>query len=489
MNIRSEILVAGTLLSCFAIVSACGDDGGGSAADAAIPASDAAIPVVDAADNGSARESSASYTDVVLFSGSASTTGADVYEVLPGPAAIDPSVTPTPFSDSTVATTGNYSFVVLDTDAEDSAASTDAVTTVDIRFTGNNGTNYLIDAINVIHKPLGAGDHTFFGGVGLNKMMHGDTGVGTPLMPKMLAYLTLWGIVDLKDADTGATIATGRVIHIMSATGVRDADKNLGTEVVLDGSDHDRRVRETHIILPPANMAGDPSPIPGTDHGFLHLMYSNVTLTDASRDATLAYEILPGPAVINPAMSPTPFSDRIAIAAGNYTLKVTDFDAEDSPESRDRVDEFTLSFRTDDGKTYTADGINVIHKENGSGDHTFMGGVGYDATMHGDSGIGTGLMPKLQAYITLWGTVDLLDESGSLVAANRMIHIMVASRVRSADLALSTDVATDTSDTSDDMIETHIIMPPQALDGTMSPIPGTRHGFLHLMFEKVNLTR
>ena len=37
--------------------------------------------------------------------------------------------------------------------------------------------------------------------------------------------------------------------------------------------------------------------------------------------------------------------------------------------------------------------------------------------------------------------------------------------------------------------ETHVILPPLDMAGDMSPIPGTRHGFLHLMFEKVGLTR
>ncbi len=440
-------------------------------------------------DAGVLRSSDASYTDPVMYSGSKSVVGSAVFEVMPGPAAIDPLANPTPFSDVINDTAGSYSLVVDDTDAIDSMTSTDAVTSVDIRFTGSDGTNYLIDSINVIHKADGTGAHTFFGGVGQNKVMHGDTTIGTGLMPKMLAYITLWGIVDLKDADTDQVVAAGRVVHIMTATGVRDGDKKLVTEIVTDASDHDRRFAETHVILPPLDMAGQMSPVPGTAHGFLHMMFSNVELTDASRDPTLAYEILPGPAVINPNMSPTPFSDRIAVASGSYSLAVRDFDADDATTARDVADDFTLAFRLDDGTEYTIDGIDIIHKEEGTGDHSFFGGVGYDVVMHGDTEIGTALMPKMTAYITLWGTVDIKDADGVVVAANRMVHIMVGARVRDADLALSTDTTTDTSDKSDAMVETHIILPPLDLAGQMSPIPGTRHGFLHLMFEKVNLTR
>ncbi len=450
---------------------------------------DAGLTADATVENGSLRTSTASYSDPVTFSGSQSVTGADVYEVLPGPAAIDPSITPTPFSDVVADSAGSYTLSVSDLSEVDSVDSTDAVTNVDIRFTGNDGTNYLIDSIAIIHKPDGAGDHPFFGGVGLNKMMHGNTTIGTGLMPKMKAYITLWGIADLKNADTDAVIASGRIVHIMTATGVRDSDKKLLVDVEQDGSDHNMRSAETHVILPPMNPAGEMSPIPGTDHGFLHMMFSNVSLTEPSRDPTLSYEILPGPSAIAPEMSPTPFSDRIAFASGDYSLRVRDFDAEDSPESRDVVEEFKLSFRTDEGTVYTMDGLDIIHKPLGAGDHSFLGGVGFDTTMHGDTGIGTGLMPKMKSYITLWGTGDLLDEAGTLVAANRVVHIMVSSRVRNADLELGTDVAVDTSDLSDDRIETHIILPPQDMAGNSSPIPGTRHGFLHAMFEKVTLTK
>jgi hypothetical protein len=33
------------------------------------------------------------------------------------------------------------------------------------------------------HKPEDPGNHNFFGGVGLNELMHGNTGIGTNLMP------------------------------------------------------------------------------------------------------------------------------------------------------------------------------------------------------------------------------------------------------------------------------------------------------------------
>jgi hypothetical protein len=398
-------------------------------------------------------------------------------------------MSPTPFSNKTLITDGSYQFKVADLTPEDSEDSRDAVKSVNIQFTGSDGTAYLIDEIKVIHKPLGAGDHTFFGGVGLNKLMHGNTGIGTPLMPKLFSYITLWGKTDLKNAATGEVIASNRIIHIMTSTNVRDENLDLITSVKEDASDYNIKNAQTHIILPPQDMQGNMNPVPGTAHGFLHMMFENVKLSGGERDWKLAYEVLPGPAAINPEMSPTPFSNRIGIGAGFYKLHVRDLTVEDSENSKDAVLQFNLTYKRQNGETFTIGNINVIHKQEGSGDHTFFGGVGQNKVMHGNTGIGNGFMPKLTSYITLWGTADLKDGNGNLLAENRMIHIMVSGKVRDENLNLITSVDEDLSDLSPDKIETHVILPPQDLDGNKSPVPGTGHGFLHLMFESVDLKR
>ncbi|NOX66833.1 MAG: hypothetical protein GXO85_13830, partial [Chlorobi bacterium] len=95
---------------------------------------------------------------------------------------------------------------------------------------------------------------------------------------------------------------------------------------------------------------------------------------------------------------------------------------------------------------------------------------------------------KMFSYITLWGITDLKDGNGNVIAANRVIHLMVSSRTRTADLKLITDTQTDKTDRSKDKVETHVILPPLDMQGNPSPVPGTGHGFLHLMFENVNLT-
>ena len=432
--------------------------------------------------------SSADYSDMVTFSGSKNSSSGEVYEVLPGPAVINTMMSPTPFSDNIQKTEGTYELKVSDNVDADSPNSTDAVTDVNIMFTAYNGKKFKIDEIRIIHKPDGAGDHTFFGGVGLNKMMHGNTGIGTGLMPKMLAYITLWGLVDLKDAETGEVVAANRVTHIMVASRVRDKDLMMMPEVEKDASNHDTWMAETHVILIPQDMQGNMSPVPGTDHGFIHMMWENVELTDATRDWKKVYEILPGPAAVNEAMSPTPFSNSVAFGAGSYSFEAMDNSEEDSEDSKDDIKNVNIKYQRPNGEMFMIDEIKIVHKAAGTGDHPFFGGVGRNMEMHGNTGIGTNLMPKMLSYVTLWGMTDLKDGNGNVIAANRPIHIMVASRARTDDLKLITDTENDITDHSNDQYETHIILPPLDPQGDPSPVPGTGHGFLHLMFENVSMT-
>jgi hypothetical protein len=432
--------------------------------------------------------SSADYSKVLTFSGSTSSSTGDIYEVLPGPAVINTAMSPTPFSDKIKMTSGSYNLIVSDNVDIDSESSTDVVSSVNIEFTANNGKKFKIDKINVIHKPDGAGDHTFFGGVGLNKVMHGNSGIGTELMPKMLAYMTLWGLVDLKDAETDEVVAANRVIHVMVASRVRDKNLAMIPEVENDMSNHDTWMAETHVILIPFDMQGNMSPVPGTDHGFIHMMWENVNLTEATRDWKQVYEILPGPAAVNVAMSPTPFSDRVAFGTGSYSFNVVDDSEDDSEISTDLVKDVNIKYQRPNGEMFVIKNIDIIHKAPGTGDHSYFGGVGVNKTMHGNTGIGTGLMPKMLSYVTFWGIADLEDGNGNVIASNRLVHVMTASRARTSDLKLITDVETDNTDHSSDKYETHIILPPLDVNGNQSPVPGTGHGFLHLMFENVTLT-
>ncbi len=458
------------LVALFFGLASCNNDGNGPQQPVAINAS-----------------SSVDYSKLLTFSGSKNSGNGKIYEILPGQSVIDPSLNPTPFSNNIIETSGTYEFIVKDDVDVDSPGSTDEVLIVNIEFTANDGKKFEIDKINIIHKPDGVGDHTFFGGIGLNKVMHGDTGIGTGLMPKMLSYITLWGMVDLKNAETGDVVASNRIVHIMVGSRVRNKNLELIPTVENDLSNHDTWMAETHVILIPQDKDGNMSPVPGTAHGFLHMMWENIELTNDTRDWKKAYEILPGPSAINTAMSPTPFSDRIAFGSGSYSFEVIDNVDEDSEASTDILKNVNIKYQRPNGDMFMINNIEIIHKELGTGDHDYFGGVGINKVMHGNTSIGTNLMPKMLSYVTLWGIADLKDGSGAVLASNRLVHIMVASRARTEDLKLMTDVVNDVTDHSPDQYETHVILPPLDLDGNKSPVAGTGHGFLHLMFENVNL--
>lgn len=70
------------------------------------------------------------YLNLVEFTKCESSETGQVYEVLPGPAAINPDMSPTPFSNKTQITNGSYKFEVADLTPEDSEDSQDAVKSV-----------------------------------------------------------------------------------------------------------------------------------------------------------------------------------------------------------------------------------------------------------------------------------------------------------------------------------------------------------------------
>ena len=155
--------------------------------------------------------------------------------------------------------------------------------------------------------------------------MHGNTTIGTDLMPKMKSYITLWGLTDLKDMN-GNVIASNRIIHLMVATRVRRADLTMIASGIIDSSDYDQTMRETHIILPPLDMAGNMSPVPGTGHGFLHLMFENVDLQDSTIITSINEVVVKNTSVKS---YPNPFKDNMTIEyqlSQKSKVKVTIYD-------------------------------------------------------------------------------------------------------------------------------------------------------------------
>lgn len=182
---------------------------------------------------------------------------------------------PAMFSNNFKKVNGSIKVTVEDLTALDTPRSKDRAT-VEADFEGPNGEQFRI----VLQKLISVGsDHPFFGGVGTNILMHGSTGIGTPLVAREFSYITLWGIGDLyKD---GELIDSGRIVHVMVSERTRDTNFKAGFGVAQPDK------LEIHLALPPKK--GSPaghidSPVPtgvilpnGAEQPFMHVnFYGNI---------------------------------------------------------------------------------------------------------------------------------------------------------------------------------------------------------------------
>ena len=124
-------------------------------------------------------------------------------------------------------------------------------------------------------------DHENCGGVGINALQHGATGIGTALMPQLMSFISFWGEADLY--VNGELSPEKRFVHFMLSERVRDDNYNL---VFNDGVDPDGSL-QAHLLLPPTALVdGAPvdSPVPtgfvlpnGVEQPFMHIMFEDVT--------------------------------------------------------------------------------------------------------------------------------------------------------------------------------------------------------------------
>ncbi|HZD01279.1 MAG TPA: hypothetical protein VFA46_14140 [Actinomycetes bacterium] len=187
---------------------------------------------------------------------------------------------PTPFSDDWAQITGRADVRVVDRTAVAGPTTRDEIHAT-YEFTSPGGTHtYRV----VIKRPLPQiPAHEDFGGVGLNVVQHGRTGIGTKLMPQALSYIAFWGVADLY--RDGELVADDRFVHFMAIQRVRDPSGDY--HLVFDeGVIHDQV--HAHLILPPTAVTeGGPVDRPvetafelpnGTTQPFLHIMYEQIDL-------------------------------------------------------------------------------------------------------------------------------------------------------------------------------------------------------------------
>lgn len=185
---------------------------------------------------------------------------------------------PAMFSNKIAMTSGTFAMQVRDLTAKDGPGSRDQIK-MEAEFKGPNGRTFRV----VMNKVIPQGpDHPFFGGVGTNVLMHGGTGIGTPLVAEEFSYITAWGIGDMY--IDGELADQSRVVHIMVSERTRDDDFQVGFGVAKPDE------LEIHLAMPPvkASPGGpQPSPVPtgvdlpnGKQQPFIHVnFYGNAKLT------------------------------------------------------------------------------------------------------------------------------------------------------------------------------------------------------------------
>ena len=150
---------------------------------------------------------------------------------------------PLMFSNRIKMTTGKFFMQVRDLTAKDGMGSRDRIQ-MEANFTGPQGRAFRV----VVNKVIPKGpDHPFFGGVGTNVLMHGATGIGTPLVAQEFSYITAWGIGDVY--IDGELVDKGRVVHVMVSERTRDDDFKIGFGVARPDQ------LEIHLAMPPLKVS------------------------------------------------------------------------------------------------------------------------------------------------------------------------------------------------------------------------------------------
>ena len=130
---------------------------------------------------------------------------------------------PTPFGDKFMPMGGaNLEITAVDQTATDAATTKDSVK-LKASWKDKDGNTYQVICDKVLPHGL---EFPTFGGVVTNHMLHGFTGLGTPLMPTEYTYFGFWGMG--KVLKNGEVLDAPRLVHGMLTEYVRADRYTLG---------------------------------------------------------------------------------------------------------------------------------------------------------------------------------------------------------------------------------------------------------------------
>jgi hypothetical protein len=172
------------------------------------------------------------------------------------------------------------------------------------------------------------------------------------------------------------------------------------------------------------------------------------------------------------------YSNNVERVNGEITVHAIDRWSED--EARQKASENVAMdkaevvgwFTTKQGQRYEFRLDKVAPSESQQRGETHFGGVGSDITMHGDSGFGTPLEPKVKAAVAIFGNLTLSHEGK--VLGEFPAEVLVTSRTRGAETG---KYLGEYDTTKREAEEIHLLIHTTALDGNGSTLPaGQRKG-------------
>ncbi|MEK6903640.1 MAG: thioredoxin domain-containing protein [Nanoarchaeota archaeon] len=199
---------------------------------------------------------------------SARSLGTQGYLILEGQAALDPSISQSPYSDVLDFVDSSFTFTATDRTPADTPQPQDAA---QLTATFDVKKQFTTDSYDIALTQLSSEGvtHSFFGGVGTQILINGKTGIGTSYLPATTAYVSLWGLSDV--SKNGQLIASNVFTHFIITPAIRGADKKILSRVPSSG------LPEAYLLLA-GKYDKNGQAIPDTDQGFLYLYWDSLDL-------------------------------------------------------------------------------------------------------------------------------------------------------------------------------------------------------------------
>ncbi|MDS0475029.1 hypothetical protein [Natrinema sp. 1APR25-10V2] len=201
---------------------------------------------------------------------------------------------PTLYSNNAEVTSGSFEISYRDHQPYDlpgAPGDTPDMVDLEAEFTDPAGNEYVLEHDHVVQPPIPG--YQTGGGVLTDGFLHGITGTGSPLFPRVYTYGASWGVGNVHINGELATDDGMRVIHFMTTQTVRDERYRmaLDEELPLEPSETIAgQLHHTHgVVLPIKPTPEGPvfAPVPtafelpnGETQPFIHAMWEQDTLVD-----------------------------------------------------------------------------------------------------------------------------------------------------------------------------------------------------------------